>query len=185
MILYNLDSYQILTLTYILMLALSAIFVIFIPRNLPEKITVFRKRLNEYKKKKVEELLIKLPVGIEDIKAIRDDPEKHEIFLESAINISDGWSLKIEAINRLLIKETEIHKIGKFVLFSIATVFVSGIFSNIAPGDFIVGEFSRIDLTQILFIVEIFLVLYWIWIIFNFVVMLKAQSEELRGIEEL
>jgi archaellum biogenesis protein FlaJ (TadC family) len=47
MILYNLDSYQILTLTYILMLALSAIFVIFIPRNLPEKITVFRKRLSQ------------------------------------------------------------------------------------------------------------------------------------------
>lgn len=80
MILYNLDSYQILTLTYILMLALSAIFVIFIPKNLPEKITVFSNRLNEYKKKKVEELLIKLPTGIEDIKAIKDDPEKHEDF---------------------------------------------------------------------------------------------------------
>jgi len=185
MILYNLDSYQILTLTYILLLALSAIFVIFIPRNLPEKITVFRKRLNEYKKQKVEELLIKLPAGIEDIRAIKDDPEKHERFLDIAINISDKWSLKIEAINRLLIKENEIHKIGKFVLFSIAAVFISGMYSKSAPDDFIVGEFSRINLTHILFIVEIFLILYWIWIIFNFVVMFKAQSEELRDIEEL
>lgn len=97
------------------MLALSAIFVIFIPRNLPEKITVFRNRLNEYKKKKVEELLIKLPNGIKDIKALKEDPEKHERFLDIAIILSDKWSLKIEAINRLLIKENEIHKIGKFV----------------------------------------------------------------------
>lgn len=99
--------------------------------------------------------------------------------MDIAINISDKWSLKIEAINRLLIKENEIHKVGKFVLFSIAAVFISGMYSKAAPDDFIVGEFSRINLTQILFIVEIFLALYWIWIIFNFVVIFKAQSEEL------
>ena len=54
MTLYNLDSYQILTITAILVPSLVAIWVIFLQRDLTEKSIIFKKHLKEYEKKKVK-----------------------------------------------------------------------------------------------------------------------------------
>ncbi len=187
MVLYKLDSYQILTLSAILVPSLSTIWIIFLQRDLPEKIIVFKKRLKEYRIKKAEELLKRVLADIRDVKdSIDNGSEKYEMSLEIVMKHSDEWYLKSEAINRLLSKESEIYKIGRYVIIVLAVVFISGIYSSTSPDEIISGNISRIDATQIFFVVEIILIVDWIWIIFNFGFMLnKAQSGEFEDIEEL
>ena len=59
-------------------------------------------------------------------------------------------------------------------------------YSSSLPNEFVIEDVSRITLTQIFFALEVFLIIYWFWIIFNFAFVLnKVQSGDIKDIEEL
>lgn len=179
MALYNFDSYEILTITAILVPSLVAIWVLFLQRDLTEKSIAFKKRLKEYEKKKAEELLD----DIQDSAMDRDEDS-----LKIILNYSEEWNLKSEAINRLISEENKIYKIGKYIIIFLAFIFASGMYSSSLPNEsfFMIVDISRITATQGFFAIEVFLIIYWFWIIFNFAFMLnKVQSGEIKDIEEL
>lgn len=179
MTLYNLDPYQILTITAILVPSLVAIWVIFLQRDLTEKSIIFKKHLKEYEKKKAEELLN----AIQDTTMDRDEKS-----LEIIMNYSEEWRLKSEAISRLMSTENEIRKVGRYIIFLLAIVFGSGLYASAEPNNsfLVMEDLSRIAAAQVFFAIEIFLILYWFLKIFDFAHILnKVQSGEIRDIEEL
>lgn len=179
MTLYNLDSYQILTVTAILMTSLVAIWVLFLQRDLIEKSIIFKKHLKEYEKKKAEELLNAIQA------TTRDRDEKS---LEIIMNYSEEWRLKSEAISRLMSKENDIRKIGRHIIILLAIVFGSGLYASAEPNNsfLAIEDLSRITAAQVFFTIEIFLILYWFLKIFDFAHILnKVQSGEIKDIEEL
>ncbi|MCK5642900.1 MAG: hypothetical protein KAJ19_18970 [Gammaproteobacteria bacterium] len=179
MTLYNFDSYEILTITAILVPSLVAIWVLFLQRDLTEKFIAFKNRLKEYEKKKAEELLD----DIQDSAMDRDEES-----LKIILNYSDEWNLKSEAINILINEENKIYNIGKYIIILLGAIFASGMYSSSSPNEsfFIMEGVSRITATQVFFAIEVFLIIYWFWIIFNFAFVLnKVQSGEIKDIEEL
>ena len=126
---------------------------------------------------KAEELLD----DIQDSAVDRDDDS-----LKIILNYSEEWNFKSEAINILLGEENKIYKIGKYIIILLAIVFASGMYSSSLPNEFVIEDVSRITLTQIFFALEVFLIIYWFWIIFNFAFVLnKVQSGDIKDIEEL
>ena len=104
------------------------------------------------------------------------------------MNYSYEWNLKSEAISRLIDEENKIYKIGKYIIILLAVVFASCMYSSSLPNKsfFIMEGISRITATQGFFAIEVFLIIYWFWIIFNFAFVLnKVQSGEIKDIEEL
>ena len=179
MALYNFDSYQILTITAILVPSLVAIWVLFLQRDLTEKSTAFKNQLKAYEKKKAEELL-------DDIQDLAMD--RNEESLKIILDYSDEWNLKSEAINILNSEETKIYKIGKYIIIMLGVVFASAMYASSLPNEIFFGmrDISRLTATQGFFTAEVFLIIYWFWIIFNFAFMLnKVQSGEIKDIEEL
>ena len=179
MVLINLDSYQILTLTAILVPSLVAIWVIFLQRDLTEKIIVFKKQLKEYEKKKAEELLDEIQDSTMD---------RSEDSLEIILGYLSEWELKREAIHKLLSNENEIYKIGRNIIILLAVVFISGMYSSALPNTSFFGieGISRIEASRGFFILEILLILFWFWKIFNFAFLInKVQSGETKELEEL
>lgn len=179
MTLYNLDSYQILTITAILVPSLVAIWVLYLQKELTEKIIIFKKHLKKYEKKKAEELL----------NAIQDTTmDRGEKSLETIMNYSEEWRLKSKAISRLMSKENDIRKVGRHIIFLLAIVFGSGLYASAEPNNSFLGiaDLSRITAAQGFFTIEIFLILYWFHQIYDFAHMLnKVQSGEIKDIEEL
>ena len=177
MTLYNLDSYQMLTITAILVPSLVAIWVIFLQKDLTEKTIIFKKYLKEYEKNKAEELL----------NAIQDTTlDRGEKSLEIIMNYSEEWRLKSEAISRLMSKENEIRKVGRYIIFLLAIVFGSCLYASAEPNNLVIEDLSRITAAQIFFAIEISLILYWFLKIFDFAHILnKVQSGEIKDIEEL
>lgn len=177
MTLYNLDSYQMLTITAILVPSLVAIWVIFLQKDLTEKTIIFKKYLKEYEKNKAEELL----------NAIQDTTlDRGEKSLEIIMNYSEEWRLKSEAISRLMSKENEIRKVGRYIIFLLAIVFGSCLYASAEPNNLVIEDLSRITAAQIFFAIEISLILYWFHQIYDFAHMLnKVQSGEIKDIEEL
>lgn len=177
--LFDLESFQIITITAILVPSLVAIWVLFLQRDLTEKSIAFKKGLKEYGKKKAEELLNE----IHDI--ARDRTEE---LLEFIMNYSEEWRLKSGAISRLIGKENEIYRIGRYVIYLLFIVFASGLYASAGPDNLFIGieSLSRITAAQVFFASEIFLILYWFLKIFNFGHILnKVQSGETVDIEEL
>lgn len=179
MTLYNLDSYQMLTITAILVPSLVAIWVLYLQKDLTEKTIIFKKYLKEYEKKKAEELL----------NAIQDTTmDRGEKSLEIIMNYSEEWRLKSKAISRLMSKENDIRKVGRYIIILLAIVFGSGLYASAEPNNSFLGivDLSRIAAAQFFFTIEIFLILYWFLKIFDFTHILnKVQSGEIRDIEEL
>lgn len=179
MTLYNLDSYQILTITAILVPALVAIWVLFLQKDLTGKIIIFKKHLKEYEKKKAEELL----------NAIQDTTmDRGEKSLEIIMNYSEEWRLKSKAISRLMSKENDIRKIGRYIIILLVIVFGSGFYASAEPNNsfLVIEDLSRIAAAQFFFTIEIFLILYWFLKIYDFTDILnKVQSGEIKDIEEL
>ncbi len=177
MTLYNLDSYQMLTITAILVPSLVAIWVIFLQKDLTEKTIIFKKYLKEYEKNKAEELL----------NAIQDTTlDRGEKSLEIIMIYSEEWRLKSEAISRLMSKENEIRKVGRYIIFLLAIVFGSCLYASAEPNNLVIEDLSRITAAQIFFAIEISLILYWFLKIFDFAHILnKVQSGEIKDIEEL
>ncbi|MCD4844438.1 MAG: hypothetical protein K8R25_08130 [Methanosarcinales archaeon] len=134
-------------------------WTVFLQKDLVEKFITFKKLLKQYEKKKAEELLDKVQDSAID---------RNEDSLEMIIEYSEEWILETEAINKLLNNEKQIFKIGKYIIILLFIVYVSGIYSSMLPNEIIIGDFSKIDLAQIFFVIEIILILYWFWRIFNF-----------------
>jgi hypothetical protein len=108
-------------ITAILVPSLVAIWVLYLQKELTEKIIIFKKHLKEYEKKKAEELL----------NAIQDTTmDRGEKSLETIMNHSEEWRLKSKAISRLMSKENDIRKVGRHIIFLLAIVFGSGLYAS-------------------------------------------------------
>ena len=175
---YNLDTYQILTIRAILVLSLVAIWVIFLQRDLTEKTMEFKNTLKNYEKNEAENLLKKIEATIKD--------EKEES-LKIIIDYSEEWKLKSEAISQLIDKENDIYKMGKYVIYLLFIIFFSGLYSSAGPNELFLGfDATRLGTFQIFFAIEIFLILWWFLKIFDFARILnKIQPGEIKDIEEL
>lgn len=178
---FALSSFQILTLTAILVPSLATIWVVFLQRDLTEKTIVFKQDLKKYGREKSLELF-------NDIQEFCKDSENEgdEQSLEIIMTFMDDWQGKNEAISKLLKNEDSIYKSGKYVLILLAALFFSGIYSTSNPEDMIFGTMSRIEATQILFLIESSLIFLWFYKIYNFGIILnKVQSRDIEDIEEL
>ncbi len=178
MSLYNLDTYQILTITAILVPSLVAIWVIFLQRDLTDKTTKFKNELKSYEKQEAEKLLQEIQATIKD--------EKEEA-LKIIIDYSEEWKLKSEAISQLLNKENDIYRNGKYIIYSLFIIFFSGLYTSAGPNELFLGfNATRLGTFQAFFAVEIFLILWWFLKIFDFAKILnKSQPGEIKDIEEL
>lgn len=175
---YNLDTYQILTITAILVPSLVAIWVIFLQKDLTEKSMKFKDTLKNYRENEAEKLLQKIEATIKD--------EKEES-LKVIIDYSEEWKLKNEAISQLIDKENDIYKIGKYIIYLLFVIFLSGFYSSAGPNELFLGfGATRLGIFQLFFSIEIFLILWWFLKIFNFAQILnKIQTGEIKDIEEL
>jgi hypothetical protein len=178
---YALDSYQILTITALLVPSLAAIWVVFLQRDLNEKTIIFKKDLKEYRRKKSLDLFNK----IRDVCASHEN-EGDEQSLEIIMTFMDDWQQENEAISDLLGNEDSIYKNGKYVLLLLIALFFSGLYSSMHPDKIIIVDISRIELTQVVFVIESVLIFKWFWDIYSFGIILnKVQSREMEDLEEL
>lgn len=175
---YNLDTYQILTITAILVPSLVAIWVIFLQRDLTDKTIKFKNDLKSYEKKEAEKLLQEIQATIKD--------EKEEA-LKIIIDYSEEWELKSEAISQLINKENYIYKIGNYIIYLLFIIFFSGLYASARPNELFLGlNATRLDICQIFFAAEIFLIFWWFLKIFNFAQILnKIQPGNIKDIEDL
>ncbi|MBP2030296.1 hypothetical protein J2755_001230 [Methanohalophilus levihalophilus] len=181
MALYALEAKEILTLTAILVPSLATIWVIFLQRDLNDKIQNFKKNLKDYRRDRALELF-------EDIKDFCKTPDvgSEEESLEIIMDYTDDWQQKDEAISKLLSDEKMIYKIGKFVLSGLLIVFLFGLYTTSNPNDLVIWNYSRLHLTQSFFVVEIFLIFFWFWRIYSYAIILNTvQSGDFDDIEEL
>jgi hypothetical protein len=178
MALYNLDSYQILILTAILVPSLVTIWVVFLQKDLTEKTLEFKKTLKSYEKQEAEKLLQEIQNTIKD---------EEEEAVKIIINYSEEWKIKSEAVSRLINKENEIYKIGKNIIYSLFIIFISGFYASAGPNElFLILDTTRIGTFQFFFVLEISLILYWFLKIFEFAHILnKVQSGDISDLEEL
>ena len=175
---YNLDTYQILTITAILVPSLVAIWIIFLQKDLTEKSMKFKDTLKNYGENEAEKLLQKIEATIKD---------KKEESLKIIIDYSEEWNLKNEAISQLIDEENDIYKIGKYIIYLLFIIFFSGLYSSAGPNELFLGfDATRLGTFQLFFSIEIFLILWWFLKIFNFAQILnKIQTGEIKDIEEL
>ena len=175
---YNLDTYQILTITAILVPSLVAIWIIFLQKDLTEKSMKFKDTLKNYGENEAEKLLQKIEATIKD---------KKEESLKIIIDYSEEWNLKNEAISQLIDEENDIYKIGKYIIYLLFIIFFSGLYSSAGPNELFLGfDATRLGIFQLFFSIEIFLILWWFLKIFNFAQILnKIQTGEIKDIEEL
>ena len=175
---YNLDTYQILTITAILVPSLVAIWIIFLQKDLTEKSMKFKDTLKNYGENEAGKLLQKIEATIKD---------KKEESLKIIIDYSEEWNLKNEAISQLIDEENDIYKIGKYIIYLLFIIFFSGLYSSAGPNELFLGfDATRLGTFQLFFSIEIFLILWWFLKIFNFAQILnKIQTGEIKDIEEL
>jgi hypothetical protein len=176
--LYNLDTYQILTITAIIVPSLVAIWIIFLQRDLTDKSIKFKNNLKSYEKKEAEKLLQEIQATIKD--------EKEEA-LKIIIDYSEEWKLKSEAVSQLINKENDIYRIGKYIIYLLFIIFFSGLYASAGPNEFFLGfNATRLGTFQLFFAAEIFLILWWFLKIFDFARILnKIQPGDIKDIEEL
>jgi len=159
-----LSSYEILMLTTLLIPALTAVWIIFLQKDLSEKITKFNQILKEYERQEAKKLLRK----IKEIISKKSEKSTDEA-LEALTKYFDDWKIKSAAISLLIKKEERIYQLGKIMLAMLLVIYLSGIYTSWGPNDYFLGtNYSRLSVLQSFFIILIFIVVLWLWDILNF-----------------
>ena len=156
--------YEILTLTTLLIPALTAIWIIFLQKDLSEKIAKFNQGLKCYEREEAKNLIGK-------IKEIIDEEKRESIdkALEALTEYFDDWKVKSAAISLLIKKEEDIYRIGKTMLFMLFVVYISGIYASWSPKDYFLGTgYSRLSVLQFFFFILVLIVIWWLWRILEF-----------------
>lgn len=159
-----LSSYEILMLTTLLIPALTAVWIIFLQKDLSEKITKFNQILKEYERQEARKLLRK----IKEIISKKNESSTDEA-LETLTKYFDDWKIKSAAISSLIKKEERIYQLGKTMLAMVLVVYLCGIYTSWEPNSYFLStKYSRLSVLQFLFVILIFIVVLWLWDILNF-----------------
>jgi hypothetical protein len=151
-----------LAITSWLVPAITAIWLIFLQRDLSEKVAEFKMRLKKYGEDESRKILARIQ------KILKEEKDTSKA-LETLTNYFDDWSLKSEAISLLMKKEDDIYNIGKSMLFLLILVFGAGIYASLNPTEsFWFFSVSRVSVLYWLFLILIFIVVLWFWKIFDF-----------------
>jgi hypothetical protein len=158
----EIGPYEVLAITSWLVPAITAIWLIFLQRDLSEKVAEFKMRLKKYGEDESRKILARIQ------KILKEEKDTSKA-LETLTNYFDDWSLKSEAISLLMKKEDDIYNIGKSMLFLLILVFGAGIYASLNPTEsFWFFSVSRVSVLYWLFLILIFIVVLWFWKIFDF-----------------
>jgi len=171
-----LTVFEILSINTVLVTALVGIWTLFLRREMTKSLTKFRAVLKDYKKQKAKDLFEK----------IRDAEKKPDVIkaMDRISDYTDSWGYISEAVSVLKSKEDQIYKYGKYAIAFFAGTFLFALYTATEPEAIFTGYITRIGFLHFLLALEILLIFYWIWIIFDFGKILtefsEAESEDIE-----
>lgn len=172
-----LSVFEILSINTVLVTALMGIWTIFLRREVTKSLSKFKAVLKDYEKQKATDLFEKIR-NAEKEKDVRKAMDRISDYTES-------WAYISEAVSVLKSKEDQIYKYGKYAIAFFAITFLFALYTATEPEAILTGYITRIGFLHFLLALEILLIFYWIWIVFDFGKILTEFSEaESESIEK-
>lgn len=172
-----LSVFEILSINTVLVTALVGIWTIFLKKDTVKSLRKFKTALKDYEKKNAKDLFEKIR-GAEKERDVTKAMEKISEY-------TDDWSYVTEAVSILKNKENKVYNYGKYAIVLFAGTFLFGLYISDQPEIIFTGDITRIAFLHFLFALEILLIFYWIWLIFDFSRILNEISEgETEDIEK-
>jgi len=155
-----LSVFELLSINTVLVGALVSIWTLFLQKEMARSIAKFKAVLKDYENTKARDLLDKIKKAEQ-----KKDVKKA---MERISDYTEDWTYIADAVSILNNKENGIYKYGKYAIGLFAVTFLFAVYTAGEPEAILTGQITRIGFLHFLFALEILLIFYWIWIIFDF-----------------